>query len=198
MADVQTRVAMLEEIAAQVRVCPLCRLSLSRRLAVPGEGSPTAEVMFIGEGPGADEDAQGRPFVGAAGRLLNELLAGIGLRREDVFITNIVKCRPPGNHEPLPGEIEACRDYLLGQIAIIGPRVICTLGRIAAQALVDPGFKITREHAQPRRKDGITYVPLYHPAAALHRTGLDQTLHQDMQVLRRILAEIHAESAAGT
>jgi DNA polymerase len=143
--------------------------------------------MFVGEGPGFDEDRQGRPFVGAAGRLLAEHLRRIGLARERVFITNIVKCRPPGNRDPEPSEIEACRDYLLAQIAIIEPKVLCSLGRIAAHALIDPKLSITREHGKPRRMSGILYLPIYHPAAALHQARLIDALESDFRQLRLVL-----------
>jgi len=144
--------------------------------------------MFIGEGPGEQEDLQGRPFVGAAGQLLTELLAEAGLERSQVFITNIVKCRPPGNRDPQPEEVAACRPFLDGQIAVINPRVICTLGRPALHTLVDSSASITREHGKPREVDGVICVPLYHPAAALHRQDLRPALIEDMRRLRSFLA----------
>jgi DNA polymerase len=177
----------LEEVHAGIRACTLCPLSRSRTKAVPGEGAVAAQVMFVGEGPGYDEDRQGRPFVGAAGRLLTEQLRRVVLRREQVFITNIVKCRPPGNRDPEQSEIEACRDYLLTQIAIIEPKIICTLGRHAAHSLIDPALSITREHGKPRRMSGILYLPLYHPAAALHQARLIDALESDFKQLRRVL-----------
>jgi DNA polymerase len=143
--------------------------------------------MFVGEGPGAEEDQQGRPFVGAAGQLLTHLLTSIGIAREDVFITNVVKCRPPGNRDPLPEEIAACNDYLLTQIALLMPRAICTLGRFAGQTLIDKAMSITREHGRPRRISGILYVPLYHPAAALHKQELIGALEDDFRKLRATL-----------
>jgi DNA polymerase len=176
--------ALLEELAAGIRRCTACRLSVGRTHAVPGEGSLTARIMFVGEGPGQQEDRLGRPFVGPAGELLNELLAEAGLRREDVYVTNIVKCRPTQNREPLPDEVAACRDYLNAQIALINPRVVCTLGRPALQTLVDPSASITREHGRPREVAGMLYVPLYHPAAALHRKDLRPALVEDMRRLR--------------
>lgn len=177
----------LEEVHARVRVCPLCPLCRSRTRAVPGEGAVNAQVMFVGEAPGLEEDQQGRPFVGAAGRLLTEQLRRIGLRREAVFITNIVKCRPPGNRDPEQPEIDACRDYLLTQIAIIEPDIICTLGRHAAHSLLDPALSIMREHGKPRRMSGILYLPLIHPAAALHQGRLIDALEADFRSLRRVL-----------
>ncbi|MFB3882346.1 MAG: uracil-DNA glycosylase family protein [Armatimonadota bacterium] len=177
----------LEEVHARVRVCTLCPLHRSRTKAVPGEGAVNARIMFVGEGPGSDEDRQGRPFVGAAGRLLTEQLRRIGLPRQRVFITNIVKCRPPGNRDPEPSEIEACRDYLLSQIAIIEPLVICALGRHAAHALISPDLSITREHGRPRRMSGILYLPLYHPAAALHQARYVSALESDFTQLRAVV-----------
>lgn len=143
--------------------------------------------MFVGEAPGAEEDQQGRPFVGAAGRVLTQLLASIGLDRRRVFITNVVKCRPPGNRDPLPEEIAECNDYLLAQIALITPRVVCTLGRFAGQTLVDAKLSISREHGKPRRVSGILYIPLYHPAAALHQQRLIDALEDDMAKVRVVL-----------
>jgi uracil-DNA glycosylase len=178
---------VLEEIAEQVRVCTKCALSRSRTHAVPGEGPEDTAIMFVGEGPGQREDEQGRPFVGPAGQLLNQLLLQAGLRRPDVFITNIVKCRPPGNRDPLPEEIAACREYLVGQIAVINPNVICVLGRPALHALLSPTLSISREHGVPRAIDGVTYVPLYHPAAALHQQSLAPVLVEDMRKLAPFL-----------
>jgi len=160
---------------------------LGRTHAVPGEGNLEAELMFIGEGPGHDEDVQGRPFVGRAGQLLTKIIQAMTFDRKDVFITNIVKCRPPGNRDPEPSEVEACHDYLLSQIAIIEPKIVCTLGRIAAHALIDPNLSITREHAKQRRMSGILYLPLYHPAAALHQARLAEALESDFTQLRAVL-----------
>jgi uracil-DNA glycosylase family 4 len=173
----------LEEIAEEIRVCRKCRLCETRTKTVPGEGPADAATMFIGEGPGQREDEQGRPFVGPAGSLLNQLLLRAGLRRPEVFITSIVKCRPPGNREPFPDEIEACRPYLDRQIAAIRPSVICTLGRPASQTLIDPTLSISREHGVAREIGGIAYVPLYHPAAALHQQQLQPILVEDMRRL---------------
>ena len=181
--------SLLEEIAEQIRGCERCDLCRSRTNAVPGEGPEGADIMFIGEGPGQREDQQGRPFVGPAGQLLNQLLLKAGLRRPEVFITNIIKCRPPGNRDPMPDEVEACGEYLVGQIAAINPKVICVLGRPALHALVDPTLSISREHGVPRVIDGITYVPLYHPAAALHRQDLGPVLVDDMRRLAPFLGE---------
>ena len=179
----------LEEVHSEIRRCRRCPLSRTRTKAVPGEGAPDASIMFVGEAPGGDEDQQGRPFVGAAGRLLTHLLKTIDLDRPAVFITNVVKCRPPGNRDPSPEEIDACNDHLLAQIALITPKVICTLGRFAAQTLIDKSLSISRQHGKPRRLSGILYVPLYHPAAALHQARLIDSLESDMRQLRDILAQ---------
>lgn len=179
----------LEEVHSEIRRCRRCPLSRTRTKAVPGEGAPDASIMFVGEAPGGDEDQQGRPFVGAAGRLLTHLLKTIDLGRRAVFITNVVKCRPPGNRDPSPEEIDACNDHLLAQIALITPKVICTLGRFAAQTLIDKSLSISRQHGKPRRLSGILYVPLYHPAAALHQARLIDSLESDMRRLRDILAQ---------
>ncbi len=181
------RAALLEELAEEIRRCRLCPLAQSRTYAVPGEGPATARVMLIGEGPGEQEDRTGRPFVGPAGQLLNELLARAGLHRREVFITNIVKCRPPRNREPHPSEVEACRPYLSAQIALLNPRVICLLGRPATHALLSPTAAISKLHGVPQEKDGLVFVPLYHPAAALHQAQLRPILEQDMDRLREFL-----------
>jgi len=144
--------------------------------------------MFVGEAPGREEDQQGRPFVGPAGRLLTNLLKTIDLDRRNVFITNVVKCRPPENRDPLPEEIATCNEYLLAQIALITPKVLCTLGRFAGQTLIDKSLSISRQHGKARRISGILYVPLYHPAAALHQASLIDSLEADMRQLRQILA----------
>ena len=177
----------LQEVHAQIRRCRRCPLSRSRTKAVPGEGASRAQVILVGEAPGGEEDQQGRPFVGAAGRLLTHLLKGIGIDRREVFITNVVKCRPAGNRDPLPEEIDACRDHLLTQIALITPKLICTLGRFAAQTLIDKRLSISREHGKPRRMSGILYLPLYHPAAALHQARLIDALEADFRQLRQVL-----------
>ena len=179
----------LQEVHSEIRRCRRCPLTRKRTNAVPGEGAPDASVMFVGEAPGGDEDRQGRPFVGAAGRLLTHLLKTIDLDRRSVFITNVVKCRPPGNRDPSPEEIDACNDHLLAQFALITPKVICTLGRFAGQTLIDRDLSISRQHGKPRRISGILYVPLYHPAAALHQARLIDSLEADMRQLRTILAQ---------
>lgn len=177
----------LAHLAQTIRRCRNCDLVLGRTHAVPGEGNAQATIMFVGEGPGATEDETGRPFVGAAGHFLDAMLADIGLQRADVFIANITKCRPPGNRDPLPEEIEACHRWLQAQIRIINPTVICTLGRFAMNALIDPHLQISRVHGMPVDRDGILYVPLYHPAAALHQESLRNTLIADMRKVRELL-----------
>lgn len=185
----QVRLRYLEQVHDQIRVCHQCPLSKGRLQAVPGEGSPEAKVVFVGEGPGQAEDTQGRPFVGPAGKLLNELLLLAGLRRPEVFITNIVKCRPPNNRAPFAEEVFACREYLIAQIALINPRVICPLGSPALKALIDPNLSISKVHCTVFRQSGIAYIPLYHPAAALHKAELQSLLRQDMVKLKSLLAK---------
>jgi uracil-DNA glycosylase len=182
-------VSELTELAAEVSACTKCILHKSRVKAVPGEGPQHADIMFIGEGPGFHENQQGRPFVGAAGQFLEELLASIGLQREQVFITNVVKCRPPGNRDPLPEEIEACKPYLDRQIALIQPKVIVTLGRFS-MARAFPNEKISSIHGRLKKIDGIVYVPMFHPAAALHQPSLRRTVEEDFKKLPQILAEL--------
>jgi uracil-DNA glycosylase family 4 len=179
----------LSDLAKEVLACTRCALAQTRTKAVPGEGPANASIMFVGEGPGFHEDQQGRPFVGAAGQFLNELLQSIGLKREDVYITNVVKCRPPNNRDPQVDEIEACHPYLDRQIALIKPKVIVTLGRFS-MARAFPNEKISSIHGQPRKIEGIVYVPMYHPAAALHQPMLRKTVEDDFKQLPRILAEL--------
>ena len=180
--------AALDDLHQSIRACTDCPLHQTRTQAVPGEGSPQARVMFVGEGPGYQEDRQGRPFVGPAGHFLDELLASVGLKREEVFITNMVKCRPPNNRDPFPGEVGACNKYLVEQIASVHPQVIIPLGRHAL-ANWFPSESISKVHARPRRVENLTVLPLYHPAAALHNEGLRETIKQDFQVLGRLLHE---------
>jgi uracil-DNA glycosylase family 4 len=181
--------AGLDVIHQAITTCQDCDLCQERTNAVPGEGSAHAGIMFVGEGPGLNEDKQGRPFIGAAGQFLTHLLESIGLRREDVFITNMVKCRPPNNRDPLPEEMEACRHYLDEQIAEIAPKIIVPLGRHAL-ARWFPGEAIGKLRAQPKVFDGITLFPLYHPAAALHNGGLRSTIEEDFAKLGTLLAEL--------
>jgi DNA polymerase len=180
--------AALTELARRISVCPSCDLSKTRTHAVPGEGNPNADIVLIGEGPGFYEDQQARPFVGPAGKFLDELLASIGLKRSDVFICNVLKCRPPGNRDPLPGEIAACKPWLDEQIDTIKPRVIVTLGRFSMSRYF-PGQAISKIHGQPRTFGDVTVVPMYHPAAALHQASLRKTIEYDFQKLPAVLAE---------
>ncbi len=179
-------VVELEAVAAEVANCTDCKLHQGRKLAVPGEGPPDAELMFVGEGPGFHENEQGRPFVGAAGNFLEELLGAIGLSREQVFITNIVKCRPPGNRDPQAEEIEACENYLERQIRSLNPKVIVTLGRFS-MARFFPNTRISNIHGQPKQIGGRLIVPMYHPAAALHQPSLRKTIHADFAKLPELI-----------
>jgi DNA polymerase len=173
---------VLKKVAVEVSVCQRCQLSYSRKKAVPGEGPANAEVMFIGEGPGFYENEQGRPFVGAAGKFLDELLQRAGLRRETVFITNVVKCRPPGNRDPLPEELAACNEYLERQIQAINPLVIVTLGRYSMARFL-PNVRISDVHGKARWLDGRLIVPMFHPAAALHQPSLKGAVVEDFSKL---------------
>jgi DNA polymerase len=193
MADVSQMT--LEQLAAAVRACTLCPLHSGRTNAVPGEGPAYAEIMFIGEGPGFHEDRQGRPFVGSAGKLLEELLAGIGLTREQVYIANVVKCRPPGNRDPLPEELAACKHYLERQIELLHPRVIVTLGRFSMYRYF-PGQSISRIHGQAKQVGNVLVVPMLHPAAALHQPQWKSTLEADFGKLPQIIAQIAPASPA--
>jgi DNA polymerase len=186
----------LDEIAADVLTCVKCRLSETRTNAVPGDGSPVAAVLFIGEGPGQNEDEQGLPFVGRAGRLLDSMLAEAPLAREDVFITNVVKCRPPGNRDPQPDEVAACMPYLQAQITLLRPRVIVTLGR-HSMARFYPEGKISRDHGRIIDIGGRVLLPLYHPAAALRNPALVQTLREDIKRIPEAVRQSILLSAGG-
>jgi len=179
----------LENIAKEIascKVCPtLCKTAIN---PVPGEGNPDAEIMFIGEAPGAEEDRQGRPFVGASGQFLESMLEAIGLRRSDVFITNIVKYRPPGNRDPLPEEIKACWPWLERQINTIKPKIIGLLGRYAMNIFL-PGLQISKCHGQPKRKGELIFLPLYHPAVALYNANMRTVLQEDFARIPVILKQ---------
>ena len=181
--------ATLAQIASEVSVCQRCMLHHSRKLAVPGEGPVDAEIMFIGEGPGFHENEQGRPFVGAAGSYLEELLGKINLKRTDVFITNVVKCRPPNNRDPLPDELAACSDYLERQIQAIIPKVIVTLGRYSMARFL-PNAKISDVHGQAYKIKGRLVVPMFHPAAALHQPSLKISIERDFARLPELIAKV--------
>lgn len=190
--------AALQEIADEVRVCTACELHKGRTHAVPGEGPINAEIMFIGEAPGRNEDQQGRPFVGQAGKLLEELLQEIGLTREDVWIGNVVKCRPPENRDPRPEEIAACAGYLQRQIELLQPKLIATLGRYSMEKFF-PGARITRVHGQARRDGKRVLIPLYHPAYILRNMNALPDAVRDMQRIPRLLDrldQVLAEEAA--
>lgn len=186
-----TTAEILEKVAREVSVCTKCDLHLSRKLAVPGAGSPDTDILFIGEGPGFHENEQGLPFVGRSGQFLDELLASCGMSRETVFITNVVKCRPPGNRDPLPPELAACNPYLERQIAAINPKVIVTLGRWSMAKFI-PNAKISAIHGQPRWVHGRMIVPMYHPAAALRLGSLRAVMKEDFSKLPRWIAEAKA------
>ena len=183
----------MKELESQVRTCQLCRLAKTRTKAVPGEGNAHAEVMFIGEGPGYHEDKQGRPFVGPAGQFLNELLAIAGLSRESVYIANVVKCRPPQNHDPNPDEIAACAPYLARQMALINPRIIVTLGRYS-MAQFFPGERISQIHGTARMVEGRMCVAMYHPAAGLHQASLADVIRSDFRKLPIYIEQAHLMS----
>ncbi|MFZ3070981.1 MAG: uracil-DNA glycosylase [Anaerolineaceae bacterium] len=176
----------IQSIRTQIQNCQECPLFVGRFKSVPGEGPATSQIMFIGEGPGYNENEQGKPFVGQAGKFLDELLAHAGLARSEVFITNVVKCRPPNNRDPEPAELSACRKYLDAQIETINPSVIVTLGRFSMARFINNG-KISQIHGYPRKVDGRTIVTMYHPAAALHQPDLRQPLLDDFARLRKLL-----------
>ncbi len=176
----------LEELHQRIASCPDCDLCRTRTHAVPGDGPPNAEVLFVGEAPGFYEDQQARPFVGPAGRFLDELIASIGLRRDQVFITNVVKCRPPNNRDPLPGEVDACRKHLQRQIELIQPRVIVSLGRYSL-AWFFPRDAISKVHGQAKVRDGVYFMPMYHPAAALHAGNMRKVIEEDFRKIPAVL-----------
>lgn len=188
----------LAAFAAEVAACERCRLAEGRTHVVFGEGDPDADLMLVGEAPGFHEDRQGVPFVGAAGTLLDRLLASIGLARGDVYVANVLKCRPPGNRDPMPDEIEACEGYLFRQIALVRPVVVATLGNFATRVLSGRAHGITSVHGQPHRQTvgelSVTLYPLYHPAAALYTPAMLRTLEEDFARLPGILGA----SSAGT
>ncbi len=193
MTDVERRTA-LEEIAAEVSVCTSCRLHQTRTKAVPGEGDPDTEVVFVGEGPGFNEDREGRPFIGRAGDLLVKLLASIGWHREDVFITNVVKCRPPDNRDPQPDEIAACAPYLRRQLEVLDPAVVVTLGRFSMGTFM-PGARISQAHGTVRPVDPATgassalVFAMYHPAAALRTPAIERESYADVAAVPAALTD---------
>jgi uracil-DNA glycosylase family 4 len=191
----------LQELQTTASTCTKCRLASGRTQVVFGVGDPNADVMFIGEGPGYYEDKQGEPFVGAAGQLLTKLLGEIGLRRDDVYIANVVKCRPPGNRDPLPDEIDACKPYLAGQIGNIQPRLIVTLGNFATRFMLDRQVSISRVRGERFRIEGRSVIPTFHPAAVLHGGGESSSqmaaLRSDFRKIKEILAEQPEPVAVG-
>ncbi len=188
---------ILQEVAVEVSTCSKCKLCKGRTRAVPGEGNPNAKIMFIGEGPGYHEDQQGRPFVGPAGQFLEELLGSINLKRSDVFIANVVKCRPPQNRDPEPDEMAACNDYLDRQIAAIKPSVVVTLGRYSMSKFFG-GEKISAIHGRARKKDGFICIAMYHPAAGLHQASLKDVIREDFKKIPVVMAEADRMAAEPT
>jgi len=178
----------LTELNDQIAVCSKCEIAKQRNRAVPGEGADDADIMFIGEAPGWYEDQQGRPFVGPAGKFLDELLASINLSREKVYIANVIKCRPTGNRDPLPYEIQNCRPWLDRQIEMIRPKMVVTLGRYSMNMFF-PGKTISKIHGTAQKKDGIICFAMYHPAAALHQQSLRQAIEADMLKIPAFLEE---------
>jgi DNA polymerase len=192
----QDAAARLEEMARKIRVCTACGLHKGRTVGVPGDGPASAEVLFIGEAPGFYEDKQGRPFVGQAGKFLQELLGSIGWKREEVFVTNTVKCRPPNNRDPLPDEMDTCqRLWLNNQIEAINPKLIVTLGRFSLTRLF-PQMTISRARGRILEKDGITVYPVYHPAAALHQQRLREVIEDDFKRLPEVLEQARTKANA--
>jgi len=183
--------ATLDELAKNIRDCTACPLHAGRIQAVPGDGDPSSELLFIGEGPGQKEDEQGHPFVGAAGKFLDELLASISKTRAQVFVTNVVKCRPPNNRDPEPSEITTCTDlYLWKQIDALQPKLIVTLGRHSMAIFLPPTLRISQVHGQPKRVRGRVVLPLYHPAAALYNGSMRQTVLYDFKKIPLVLRKL--------
>jgi uracil-DNA glycosylase family 4 len=185
----------LTELYEEIALCQQCEIAKYRTRVVPGEGAEDAELMFIGEAPGWHEDQQGRPFVGPAGLYLDELLASINLKREQVYIANVIKCRPLGNRDPLPAEILNCRKWLERQIELIRPKMIVTLGRYS-MAMFFPGKSISKIHGTAQKRDNVIYYAMYHPAAALHQRSLRQTIEEDMLKIPSLLAQAESITEA--
>jgi uracil-DNA glycosylase len=199
VSDAPVRAAELDRLSAEWQGCQKCALARTRTQVVVGSGHPAADLMFVGEAPGYHEDRQGAPFVGQAGKVLEQLLGSIGLSRPDVYIANVLKCRPPGNRDPEPDEIAACEGHLFAQVELIRPRVICTLGNFATKLLSGQPHGITRVHgrAQPRRIAGVDLVlyPIFHPAAALYTPAMMDTLRDDFAKLPELLSTEPAAAA---
>jgi len=181
----------LEKVAGEVAACKKCRLCESRRNAVPGEGLSLAKAMFIGEAPGEQEDIQGRPFVGSAGKLLTELLKSVGLKRDEVFITNTVKCRPPNNRAPRTDESSACQEYLQRQLRLVNPRIICPMGNSAIRTIMNLEQTVSQIHGVPFEIEASTFFPMYHPAAALYTSSLRKVMEDDFQKLRGLIDSLN-------
>jgi DNA polymerase len=177
---------LLATIAEEVHACKACPLHQTRTNAVPGEGPADARIAFIGEAPGGDEDRIGRPFVGRSGQLLRRTITEVGWREEDVFIGNVLKCRPPGNQDPLPEQINACQHFLMAQLVLIRPKVIVTLGRFSLNLLIDRTLKISQIHGKHLLKDGQLYVPTYHPSAILRNNRLTPDFKRDLHVAKSL------------
>jgi uracil-DNA glycosylase family 4 len=178
----------LSELNKEIALCQQCEIAKYRNRVVPGEGAEAADIMFIGEAPGWHEDQQGRPFVGPAGKFLDELLASIGLKRSQVYIANVIKCRPQGNRDPLPTEIQNCRAWMERQIEIVSPRMIVTLGRYS-MGMFFPGKSISRIHGTAQKREDVLYYAMYHPAAALHQASLRQEIEADMLKIPALLTQ---------
>lgn len=178
----------LSDLYREIERCQDCELAKYRTRVVPGEGPEKADLLFIGEAPGWHEDQQGRPFVGPAGKFLDELLASIGLKRDQVYIANVIKCRPPGNRDPLPSEIQACSKWLNRQIELIRPKMVVTLGRYS-MARYFPNQSISQVHGKAKKQDNIIYYAMYHPAAALHQGSLRKIIEADMLKIPQVLAQ---------
>ncbi len=183
------RITALRRLDQEVKACTRCPLFRTRTHHVLGEGRPDAELVFVGEAPGREEDLQGRPFIGAAGQLLTKMIEAMGLRREDVYICNVLKDRPPGNRTPLPEEVEACLPFLMQQLAIIQPKVICALGSVAAKALLGAKVSIMRIRGQPHEFGGIPLIPTYHPAYLLRNPPAKRLVWQDLKKVKHILEQ---------
>jgi uracil-DNA glycosylase family 4 len=183
----------LQELSASLYNCQRCKLAkLGRSQVVFGVGNPRASIMFVGEAPGFYEDQQGEPFVGAAGKLLNELLQSAGLSRSEIYIANVIKCRPPNNRDPEPDEVETCKPFLMQQIEIIQPTVVCTLGNWATRTLLEKNVGITKVRGQAIRGEKFVIFPLLHPAAALHQGNLREPLEEDFRKLKTYLDQLNA------
>ena len=180
------------ELYAQIGACQKCRLCQTRNNVVPGEGDPHAKLMFIGEGPGQDEDRQGRPFVGRSGELLTRMIHAIGMERSEVYICNIVKCRPPQNRNPEPDEATACLGYLRAQVALVRPRVVVLLGKVACQYTLNEQVFITRDHGRWYERKGVWFMPTFHPSALLRDPSKKRDAWEDFQKVREKLSQLEA------